>query len=206
MAHWGGAVRTQLERVRLARDQMIADHGRAAEHNQRAIDTGRREPAPAPEFPDADNRLHMDTHFLVIAIRNVLRDHDAIASRMPGRRKELAEARRAFVDAAPTVRDFRNFYEHLDKYIAGVGNAQQSGEIAGPTSPQLRLSWTHDTIEIVFGGKVLEVAAAAEAAIELADTTFAIWHAEIQRQAAAVAKPSSGELRLTIAVSTTISD
>ncbi len=205
MNHWGASVRTQLKRVREARDELLSDSRRSADHNARQINGEDVGPLPEAEHPEADHRLHMDTHFLVIAMRNVLRDHDAITKRMESSDR-LVKVKAEFMKTAPSVTDFRNFYEHLDEYIAGTGNAQKSGEIEGPASPQLHLSWTRDVLGVRFGSLHLDVIKAAEAAAKLADDTFDIWHTAIRKQQSEQPSGEGENLSITMSVSTVISE
>jgi hypothetical protein len=123
--------------------------------------------------PDAERRLHTEVYFLAVSIRRVLLFHDAISKQIadPG----LAEARQAFVAAAPEAKDFRDFFEHLDEYLLGQGRAQQAGQIADRVSPVLNLSWGAPNVVVRFGDAALDVTEAGLAAVTLAETTSEIW-------------------------------
>jgi hypothetical protein len=176
MVHWGRAVRLQLHRVREARDQELANLTHTAEAPQHSQEGDNLPPEP---YPTAHERLHVDTHFLVLAIRNVLRFHDAIAARLSDTR--LAEARREFMRQAPDVIDFRDFYEHLDDYVQGKGR-----KLDVPAAPMLRLSHSEGTLFVLYDERRLEVLAAAKAAEVLAQTTARVWFEAVNPYGASI--------------------
>lgn len=157
MVHWGVAVRTQLDRVRATRDA------------QRNLLRGDPAEASHPRHRNAALALHFDTHFLVIAIRNVLRFHDAIAARLDDER--LRAARERFDRRGPGIARLRNFYEHLDRYAVGEGIEQKKNNLYTPTGPVLDMSGDDDTLVVCFGPLRFEVIEAGEAAFELAEVT-----------------------------------
>lgn len=178
MVHWGTAVRLQLERAREARDQ---DRDNMRHTNVEMQRTPVGEQMPPEPFPEAHRRLHIDTYFLVLAIRNVLRFHDAIQKQLND--AELRRARADFDRRAPNAKDFRDLYEHLDAYISGKGR-QAPGYAAAPV---LALSWTEDTLHVRFVGHPdLDVIEAGEAAIELAQITARAWFEAVNPHGASI--------------------
>ena len=171
MVHWGAAVRTQLQRVRSARDA------------HRESVRGDQVEASHPRHRDDGLRLHFDPHFLVIAIRNVLRFHDSIAARLDDDR--LRAARQRFDRRGPGIARLRNFYEHLDRYAVSEGNDQKRKNLRTPTGPVLDMCGGDDTLVVCFGNMRFEVIEAGEAAFELAEETARIWFEAVNPYGAA---------------------
>lgn len=162
---WGKAVEDQIQRVVIAGNRHRQNHAPDGVH----IPEGER----LEHDPDAERRLHTEVYFLALAIRRVILFHEAISEQIADTR--LAQARAAFVAAAPQAKDFRDFFEHLDEYLLGLGRAQREGRVAGRISPILRLRWGQANVVVDFGGATLDVTAAGEAACELAETTGEVW-------------------------------
>jgi hypothetical protein len=162
---WGKAVEDQIRRVVVAGNQHRQNNAPDGVH----IPEGER----IKPDPEAERRLHTEVYFLALSIRRVLLFHEAISKQI--RDARLAQARATFVAAAPQAKDFRDFFEHLDEYLLGAGRAQQEGRVAGRISPILRLRWGQANVVVDFGGATLDVTAAGEAAVKLAEATETVW-------------------------------
>ena len=162
---WGKAVEDQIERVVVAGNHHRQNNAPDGVH----IPEGER----LEHDPDAERRLHTEVYFLALAIRRVLLCVEAISKQISDAR--LAQARATFVAAAPQAKDFRDFFEHLDEYLLGSGRAQQEGRVAGRISPILRLRWGQANVVVDFGGATLDVTAAGEAAVKLAEEAGNVW-------------------------------
>lgn len=162
---WGKAVEDQVQRV-----VIVGNH-----HRQNNAPDGVHIPEGEllEHDPDAERRLHTEVYFLALAIRRVLLFHEAISKQISDAR--LAQARATFVAAAPQAKDFRDFFEHLDEYLLGSGRAQQERRVAERISPILRLRWGNANVVVEFGGATLDVTAAGEAAVKLAEATAKVW-------------------------------
>jgi hypothetical protein len=66
------------------------------------------------EDPGAEYELYADVYFLVLAIRRLLRFHDALAKQLGDPR--LDAARLASGASAPDAKVLRDFFEH-DEYL-----------------------------------------------------------------------------------------
>lgn len=114
---------------------------------------------------------YMDVYFLVLAIRSVVRIHEAIASRLADSR--LQSAGTAFSRSVPTAKAFRDLYEHIDEYAVGRGRLQRSrvhkDMFPFPHSVSL------EGLVVSYGDMRLDLATAAQAAIDLADKTCQAW-------------------------------
>jgi hypothetical protein len=162
---WGNAVSLQYDRVVDANFRHRKSH----------------EPNAAPADPDkiAESQLHIDTYFLALAIRRVLRFHEAISRQIDDRR--LSSARTAFQKTAWPAKDFRDFWEHLDEYLLGTGRRQRSGEVASRIAPVLHLRWDADNVIVRFGDTTMDITVAAQASIVLAKETGDVWEAWLDR-------------------------
>ena len=56
-----------------------------------------------------------------------------------------------------------------------AGRAQQEGRVVGRVSPIRRLRWGQANVVVDFGGATLDVTAAGEAAVKLAEATGKVW-------------------------------
>lgn len=162
---WGSAVAAQFDRVVEAnyRHRRNHEHGRSDES----------------EDPDAETRLHTDVYFLALAIRRVLRFHEAIARQIDDAR--LHAAREEFLRRAAHASEFRDFYEHLDEYLLGKGRKQRKQAVRNRIAPVLRSRWDCDNLVVRFGAAEMDITLAAKAAIALSEATAAVWEEHLDR-------------------------
>lgn len=159
--------------TRLWSKAVAMQYDRVADANYRHRKTNEPEAAETDTDQTAESQLHMDVYFLALAIRRVLRFHDAIAEQIDDPR--LVAARERFRKTAWPAKDFRDFWEHLDEYLVGTGRRQASGEIPGRISPVLYLRWDADNVVVRFGDTTMDITVAAQAAIQLAGVTGDVW-------------------------------
>ncbi len=191
---WTRAVEMQLERVRAANFSHRLVHSPNAQERQ--------------EDPDAEWRLHADVYFLALAIRRVLLFHDVFAKQVDDHR--LRQARAQFNANAPTAKELRDFYEHLDEYL--LDSPTKHGKFPGRGAPVLVCRWDCDNVIVRFGERELDVTLAAVAAIELGRESEALWHEHLERirhEAPSAGPPPVDEgiarvLAVTLGVSTII--
>jgi hypothetical protein len=110
---WGDAIHAQWMRINEVRD------------NLRQLLPYRH---VSPEELRIGARLLWEAHFLVIAIRQLLRGQEAYMRQTGDRR--LADARAAFDAAVPHAKNFRDFLEHIDEYLLDRGKLQREERIA----------------------------------------------------------------------------
>jgi hypothetical protein len=132
-----------------------------------------------PEVNELQGRLTWEAHFLVIAIRQLLRTHEAFLKQTGDHR--LVRARAEFDAAVPHAKDFRDFLEHLDRYLRDEGDLQKRGDVA--TGVDLVVHWGRQTgrVTLGFGDHLLDLGDAAEAAHPLAEVTAAVWFDHVMK-------------------------
>jgi hypothetical protein len=162
--HWRAAVETQLRRVR------------ASTHVVRLANWPGDVEGERPDDEEARERLHFDIHFLVLAIRNVVRFHLAVARKI-GPDERLNAAHAEFLRLAPEVQTVRNVYEHLEEHLVGGGRDPRLNGVRA--SPVIVLNWRLDRIVVSVAGLEVEVVAAARAAVDLATATAQAWDSAI---------------------------
>jgi hypothetical protein len=160
---WTRAVERQLERVREANYHHRLHHS-PNEHEKR-------------EDPDAEARLHADVYFLALAIRRVLLFHDVFAKQVNDER--LGRARAKFDAAAPSAKELRDFYEHLDEYL--LDSPSKHVKFPGRAAPVLISHWDCDNLIVRFGEREIDITLAALAAIELGRESEALWDEHLER-------------------------
>jgi hypothetical protein len=155
---WVDAIETQWVRVAETREELrrLPPFG----------DTTREE-------MELGGRLTWEAHFLVIAIRQLLRTQEAYLKQTGDHR--LVKARAVFDAAVPDAKDFRDFLEHLHIYVLDEGDLQKTGAVA--TGVDLVVRWGRETgrVTLAFGDRLLDLGEAAEAAHALAEVTAAVW-------------------------------
>ncbi|HET7120137.1 MAG TPA: hypothetical protein VFI17_02660 [Solirubrobacterales bacterium] len=114
------------------------------------------------------NQQEADCHFLLVAIRNLLRVSERLRDD-----QRVAQADRAFQAAFPHAEKLRNILEHLHDYEEGKGKLQVSGGELEPSDRGIFIRFDADDsdaeIYYHFGiGVDVPLKAAAEAAVELA--------------------------------------
>ncbi len=160
---WTRAVELQLERVREA-NYALRLHNSPNEKEQQ-------------DNPGAESRLHADVYFLALSIRRVVLFHDVFAKHVQDPR--LHEARTKFNASAPTAKELRDFYEHLDEYL--LDSPRKHVKFEGRAAPMLHLRWTCDNVVVSFGERELDITLAAVAAIELGRESEALWDEHLER-------------------------
>ena len=133
-----------------------------------------------PQFRDTSReelemagRLIWEAHFLVIAMRQLLRTQERY-SELTGNER-LVTARADFDAAVPNAKTFRDFLEHLDEYLLNRGNLQRSGSIAPGTELLVDHARRTGRVTLRFDNLSLDLCEAAEAALQLADVTADVW-------------------------------
>jgi len=166
---WGTALRLSLQRF---------------EDGQRELLRQRR--APLKYAPDRGIAVayqeSADCHFILIAMRNVLRvmEDRVDASADPRLRRLEAEFRNDHSDAW----HLRDVLEHLLDYEAGNGKLQRQGEVPKEDKqPWLRYESADPSAEVTLhfagSGRRCRLRAAAAKAIEIADLLVEIEHAAL---------------------------
>jgi hypothetical protein len=132
-----------------------------------------------PEERQLEGRLTWEAHLLVIAIRQLLRTQEAFLKETGDHR--LVKARAEFDAAVPHAKDFRDFLEHLDRYLRGEGNLQKAGAVA--TGVDLVVDWGRQTgrVTLRLDEHLLDLGDAAEAAHALAEVTAAVWFEHVMK-------------------------
>jgi hypothetical protein len=156
---WGDAVDAQWARIEEVRGQL------------RQLPPYRH---VSPEELRVGGRLMWEAHFLVIAIRHLLRSQEVYLKQTGDHR--LAEARAAFDAAVPHAKTFRDFLEHLDKYLRDQGNLQLDGSVALGLEMEAAHERSTGRLTLRFGeDHELDLDDAADAALALAEVTAQVW-------------------------------
>jgi hypothetical protein len=158
--YWGHAIVTQWRRV---------------------LDAGRdREQASSKDQRDyiaAYHRLVFDSHFLVVAIRQLLHMQESILEQTGD--ANLKVARTKFDQAVPQVSDFRNFLEHLNEYLLNCGWLQKDGRVGQDPSLDVVYLDSDDYVFMRFDEFHLELHTATDAALELGTASAKALHNRI---------------------------
>jgi hypothetical protein len=153
---WGAAVEKQIERLRAARDDKIA-------YRYQPPHDGPIEPM---------SRLEYEAHFLLVAIRNVVRIAEAIDKLHHSRK--LAGALADFRETFPHAANLRDYAEHFVEYQLGRGKHQEGeNPQVSPDSRLWLVWWGADDprtapLTVSLGDRQIDLERAAEAAVELA--------------------------------------
>lgn len=179
---WKEAVVLQINRVVEAQHVIHREYGAIIEELEAASGkgefTGTPRPAPAGMFRSDGvafyNQQEADCHFLLIAIRNVLR----VSAKLRGDQR-VAQADQAFQAAFPHAKKLRDILEHLHDYEEGKGTLQTSGREMESDDRGIFIRFDADDpdgeIYYHFGiGIDVPLKAAAVAAVELADLLGAV--------------------------------
>jgi hypothetical protein len=158
VALWTKAVELQLQRVREVNYRHRLHHSPNEDEKR--------------EDPTAEYQLHADVYFLALAVRRVLLFHDAMAKQI--RDPRLDAAKHAFTSAAPNAKLFRDFYEHLDKYL--LDDPKKHRKLPGRAAPVLLSRWDSDNVTVAFGPLRLDITLAAVAAVKLGKASEAVWN------------------------------
>jgi hypothetical protein len=156
---WGDAIHSQWERIEEVRDEL------------RGLPPYRDVP---PEELRMGGRLMWEAHFLVIAIRQLLRSQEVYVKQTGDHR--LADARAAFDAAVPHAKDFRDVLEHIDDYLRDRGKLQTKGRM--PLGVEMEVAHERSTgrVTLRFGDDhELDLFDATDAALVLAEVTAEVW-------------------------------
>jgi hypothetical protein len=148
---WQAAVRTQLQRLVTAREDFRA--------------LGPPHLLKGPIEPVM--RLEFEAHFLLVAIRNVIRSASVLSELLESGELDVALAtfEREFTHASY----FRDYATHFDAYVLGKGHHQKSGTVP-PDSTLWHIWWQEDgSFRFMIGDREISLGDVAEAAINLAE-------------------------------------
>jgi hypothetical protein len=180
---WKEAVILQINRIVRAQHAIYREQRALFEELETAAGgegnfTGTPRPAPAGMFRSDGvalyNQQEADCHFLLIAIRHILR----AAEKLRGDRR-VAQADDSFQAAFPQARNLRDILEHLGDYEKGRGKLQQRGCGIDPQDRGVFIRSDADDPEAEiyyhFGfGIDVPLKATAKAAVDLADLLEAV--------------------------------
>jgi hypothetical protein len=127
----------------------------------------------SPEELRMGGRLMWEAHFLVIAIRHLLKSQEVYLKQTGDHR--LAKARTAFDAAVPHAKDFRDFLEHLDEYLLDRGKRQLEGSVALGLKMEVAHERGTGVVTLRFGEHQLDLDEATHAALGLAQVTAEVW-------------------------------
>ena len=166
---WGTALRLSLQRFEEGQQELL-----------------RQRRAPFKDAPERGiavaHQESADCHFILIAMRNVLRVmEDRMDASADPRLRRLEEE---FRNDHPDAWHLRDVLEHLLDYEAGNGRLQRHGEVSKEESqPLLRYESADPSAEVTLyfagSGRRCHLKAAAAKAIEIADLLVEIEHAEL---------------------------
>lgn len=162
---WRAVVATQIERIE-------EEQARLVESTSPGADPFDFREAIAERGP-----IQADTHFLLIAVRHVLRYHAQYLKLTNDQR--LIDAEASFNAAIPHVTVLRNVLEHLDEYAVGEGRLQRDGEVADHAAPALHFQSPDDAaaeIELRLADRSVPLKATARATIRLAGLLIQVWN------------------------------
>jgi hypothetical protein len=162
---WGDAIHAQWGRIEEVREDLM----RLPPYRE-----------VSPEELRLGARLIWEAHFLLIAIRQLLRSQEVYVKQTGDRR--LADARGAFNAAVPHAKDFRDVLEHSDKYLRDRGNLQLAGKM--PLGVEVEVVHERSTgrVTLRFGDDhELDLFDAADAALVLAEVTAEVWFERTKR-------------------------
>ena len=125
---WGGlSPRSWAFALGLQRDRLVDAHERLIEA-----------PCESEERRAAFRRLHIEAHFLLIALRHLIRSLEVCADVLDGER--IRSVREAFEARAPWLKHYRDLLEHLDEYTTGGGRLREHGKLDKNAVPYLSLN------------------------------------------------------------------
>lgn len=112
-------------------------------------------------------QLHVDAHFLLIALAHLMRALDVCADVLDD--QLVADVQADFAERAPWIKDFRDVLEHLDDYMAGQGWLTRRGKLPQGAFPVLGFDLLATPVEVVvhLGSWRLPLRAAANGGSQL---------------------------------------
>lgn len=137
-----------------------------------------------PTPPDSGDRqvalqqLHVDAHFLLIALAHLLRALSTCADILND--ALVKEVQADFEERAPWIKHFRDVLEHLDDYMAGQGRLTRNGTLSPGAFPVLGFDPMPTPVEVVvhLGPWRLPLRSAAEGGSRLGHMLADAWEAE----------------------------
>jgi hypothetical protein len=172
---WGDAIHAQWDRIEEVREDLM----RFPPYRE----------AP-PEELRMGGRLMWEAHFLVVAVRQLLRAQEVYLKQTGDHR--LKDARAAFDAQVPHAKDFRDFLEHLDEYLLDRGKLQREGRLALGLAMQVVHARSTGRVTLRFGDDhELDLYDATDAALVLAAVTAEVWFERMERDEAA--RAASGD-------------
>jgi hypothetical protein len=155
--YWAAALELQDERV-------------AATY--RAVTEAPRDTA---ERADAFQRLHIEAHFLLIAIAHMLRLLDVCAEVLDD--DQIKRIRDDFRNRAPWIKNFRDVLEHLDEYAVGGGRLRKGGKLPERAAMVLTFGPLNrpDEVVVQLGSWRLPLRSAAEGGRALGSVLAKAW-------------------------------
>jgi hypothetical protein len=132
-------------------------------------------PRDSTERADAFQRLHIEAHFLLIALAHMLRLLDVCAEVLGD--DYIASIRDDFRKRAPWIKNFRDVLEHLDEYVAGGGRLKEQGKLPKRAAMVLTFGPFDRPYEVVvqLGSWRLPLRAAAEGGAALGSMLAKAW-------------------------------
>lgn len=120
-------------------------------------------------------QLHLEAHFLMIALDHVLESLKVCAGLLGDER--IAGIRDDFEARAPWLQHFRDVLEHLDDYTLGRGRLQTSGKLDEHTGPVLTFAPLDRPLEVVLqlGSWSLPLRGAAQGGSRLGHMLAQAW-------------------------------
>jgi hypothetical protein len=162
---WGGlSPRYWAFALVLQRDRLVDAHKRLIEA-----------PRESEERRAAFRRLHIEAHFLLIALRHLVMSLEVCADVLDDER--IRSVREAFEARAPWLKHFRDVLEHLDEYTTGGGRLRRKGELDENAGPLLVFEPMRRPLEtmVYLGDWKLRLVSAAEAGVRLGHDLAAAW-------------------------------
>ncbi len=120
--------------------------------------------------------LEIDVHFMLVAIRQILRYGEKYAKLIDDERLQRGLA--AFAAAAPNLAHLRDMLEHLDEYVTGEGRFQEKISMEPRRLLPIFVETSRDPeedFELLLGDYSIPVKGAAEAAIMLGELLEEVW-------------------------------
>ena len=151
---WRQAIARQSERIEVGQ-QLVLE----------AFNDGR------PVAIEEHQRVMADVHFLLIAVRQILRYLDRLRD-LTGD-PQLVDADSEVRAAMPHVKDARDILEHLDEYAIGLGRLQLSGQV-DVKDPLPKLSYRSSTdskgeLDLRLAERIIPLKATTRATINLSE-------------------------------------
>lgn len=155
--YWAAALRLQDERVVAAYKEVSAA------------------PRESDKRTEAFQRLHIEAHFLVIALAHMVRLLEVCAEVLDD--DYIKAVRNDFQERAPWIKNLRDVLEHLDEYATGGGRLKERGKVGERAAMVLTFGPSERTYEVVaqLDSWRLPLRGAAETGQRLGDLLANAW-------------------------------